>query len=68
MAKPTTKSLTKLLDVRGLAELLGVSVSWVHKRTMRKEIPCLYIQGKVLRFEADAIARWIQSQPPRRSK
>ena len=61
-------TLNRLLTVRQLADLLGVSPSWVYKRTFMDEIPRLYLNNGALRFDPLAIARWIKSQPPRRQK
>ena len=61
-------TLNRLLTVRQLADFLGVSPSWVYKRTFMDEIPRLYLNDGALRFDPQAIARWIKAQPPRRRK
>lgn len=46
-----------LLTVGEVAQLLGMSVRWVHERTRRREIPC-YRFGAALRFDPQEIAAW----------
>ena len=59
--------MTKLLRVPQLAERLGVSPSWIYKRTMAAELPCRYLRG-VLVFDPEEIAQWLAEQPRRRKK
>lgn len=57
---PDTQSIddTRLLSVRDVAQLLGMSTRWVHERTRRREIPC-YRFGSVLRFHPIEVREWI---------
>jgi len=50
-----------LLDKRGLAELLGVSVSWVEKATAAREVPITWV-GRYARYDQDDIAAWLESR------
>jgi len=50
-----------------LAERLGVSVSWIYKRTMAGTIPCQYLGG-VLVFDPAEIDAWLKEQPRTRKK
>ena len=47
-----------LLNVREVAQLLGMSMRWVHERTRRREIPC-YRFGSVLRFHPVEVQEWL---------
>jgi len=49
---------TRLLSVKDVAHLLGMSTRWVHERTRRREIPC-YRFGSVLRFHPVEISEWL---------
>ncbi len=51
-------SEARLLSVRDVAQLLGMSTRWVHERTRRREIPC-YRFGSVLRFHPIEVQEWI---------
>ncbi len=61
-AKPSQDRQTiteaRLLTVRDLAKLLGMSTRWVHERTRRREIPC-YRFGSVLRFHPTEVQEWL---------
>ncbi len=48
----------RLLSVRDIAQLLGMSTRWVHERTRRREIPC-YRFGSVLRFHPTEVQEWL---------
>ena len=48
----------RLLSVREVAQLLGMSTRWVHERTRRREIPC-YRFGSVLRFHPTEVQEWL---------
>jgi excisionase family DNA binding protein len=48
----------RLLSVRDIAQLLGMSTRWVHERTRRREIPC-YRFGSVLRFHPVEVQEWL---------
>jgi excisionase family DNA binding protein len=62
----TRTDLDALLTVRELAELLNVSVGWIHDRHRALAIPSVRIGG-LLRFERAAILAWIAEQPRDRS-
>lgn len=49
---------SRLLSVREIAQLLGMSTRWVHERTRRREIPC-YRFGSVLRFSPSEVQEWL---------
>jgi excisionase family DNA binding protein len=51
-------SEARLLSVREVAQLLGMSTRWVHERTRRREIPC-YRFGSVLRFHPAEVQEWL---------
>ncbi len=53
-----TSDETRLLSVRDIARLLGMSTRWVHERTRRREIPC-YRFGSVLRFHPTEVQEWL---------
>jgi len=50
-----------LLDKRRLADLLGVSVSWVEKATAARAIPITWV-GRYARYDQDDIAAWLDSR------
>jgi excisionase family DNA binding protein len=58
--------LDALLTVPELADLLGVSVGWVHDNHRRLAIPSLRLGG-LLRFEPAAVRRWLDERPRDRS-
>lgn len=49
---------------QGLAEYLGVDVSWVYKSVSNRNIPYLKI-GKYVRFRKKAIDKWLESKSTR---
>jgi len=52
------KRLPSLLDVEGVAEVLGVSVRYVRRLVAERRIP--YVKwGRYLRFDPDELASWI---------
>ena len=55
--------MTKLLDKRGAADLLGVSVRTVDS-LRKKGLPYCLIGGQV-RFSESEISSWVQAQQPR---
>ncbi len=61
---PRTPSLIRAPD---LAERLGVSVSWLYKRTMSGVIPCRYLGGCLV-FDPQEIDAWVKKQPRLRKK
>lgn len=48
----------RLITVRDLARLIGMSERWIHERTRRHEMPC-YRFGTALRFDLKEIRAWI---------
>ena len=53
-----------ILDVKGLAEYLHVTPSWIYKQVSLKTIP-YFKTGKYPRFRKKEIDRWIESQTAR---
>jgi excisionase family DNA binding protein len=51
----------KIFKVEELAKYLGVSKSWIHQRTARKEIPHIK-SGLFLMFRKSDIDAWLDSQ------
>jgi len=47
-----------LLEVKELAQYLGVSTQWIYERVQLKEIPYIKV-GKLLRFQKSDIDRWL---------
>ena len=58
----------QLLDVDGVARLLGVSRSRIYKLTMARVIPCRYLNGQTLRFLKSEVLEWAESQPRQRAR
>jgi len=56
-----TGALEPLLDARGAASYLSLSLSWVYKAAERGELPCLRI-GSALRFEPEALRAWVKTK------
>ena len=48
---------TPLVTIRAVAQMLGMSLRWVHERVRRGEIP-YYKFGRALRFDPEEIRRW----------
>ena len=57
-------ALEPLLDARGAAAYLNLSVSWVYKAAERGELPCLRI-GSALRFEPESLRVWVKTKARR---
>lgn len=57
----------KYWRIKDLAANLGVSKSWVYKRTSRGEIPCVYM-GAIILFDPREIEKWVSKQPTMRKK
>ena len=53
--------MQKLLDVNGVADLLGLSVKTIYMRICKKTIPYIKI-GASVRFDPEEIRKWIQEQ------
>jgi len=51
----------KLLDVEGIACLLGVKPSWVYTQVAKDAIPCVRV-GRYLRFSADRVLRHFEAE------
>jgi excisionase family DNA binding protein len=58
---PATTEARRLLDVEGLAERLNVNAHWVRRAVREKRLP-YYKTGRLLRFDADEIERWLIDQ------
>lgn len=66
IASSTPKVLKneRLIDVKQLAEELGVPTSWVYSRTRERgpdTIPCLRL-GKYRRFRLSEVMAWLEQQ------
>ena len=51
----------RLVDVRGLAEILKVPVSWIYERTRLGKIPCIRV-GKYLRFYPAEVLSFLRAR------
>jgi len=61
MAVSDDSRLPRLLDIEGVADCLGVSVRHVRRLVAERRIPFVK-WGKLLRFDAVEIARWLDAQ------
>ena len=61
MAVSDDSRLPRLLDIEGVAVSLGVSVRHVRRLVAERRIPFVK-WGKLLRFDAAEIARWLDAQ------
>lgn len=52
------KQLPNLLDVEGVADVLGVNVRYVRRLVAERRIPFIK-WGRYLRFDPDELAAWI---------
>ena len=50
-----------LVDVREMARVLSVPVSWLYERTRRGAIPCVRL-GKYLRFDRDEVMAFFRAK------
>jgi len=50
-----------LVDVTGVARLLGLSKSSVYKMTMRMELPYYKVGGKIV-FKVEQIMAWLEEK------
>ena len=57
----TEDSTTKLIDVREMARILNVPVSWLYERTRVGTIPCVRI-GKYVRFDRQEVMTFFRGQ------
>lgn len=55
--------MTKLLDKRGAAELLGVSVRTVDTLRKQRGLPFCFVGGQV-RFNELELSEWVKTQQP----
>ncbi len=60
MEKPEA-TVEKLVDVREMARILNVPVSWLYERTRLGTIPCIRI-GKYVRFEPMEVLAFFRRQ------
>ena len=60
----STNGSDAIFDVKGLAEYLHVTSSWIYKQASLKAIP-YFKTGKYPRFRKKEIDRWIESQTAR---
>lgn len=54
-----------LMKIDEASEFLGLSKSYIYKKTMTGEIPFYRPMGKVMYFEKSALIDWIKSHPSR---
>jgi excisionase family DNA binding protein len=47
-----------LLNVRAVAQKLGMSQRWVHERVRKREIPYFRL-GRALRFDLEEVRDWL---------
>ena len=59
-----TNGSDAIFDVKGLAEYLHVTPSWVYKQVSLKAIP-YFKTGKYSRFRKKDIDKWVESQTAR---
>jgi excisionase family DNA binding protein len=52
----------KLWDVNEVAEYLGWVPGTVYQRLSRREIPCVRLSARCVRFEPEVIAAWVAQQ------
>ena len=50
-----------MLDVEGAAKLLGVSKSWIYRRTVSGEVPSFLVGGS-RRFSRRDLEAWLEEQ------
>ncbi len=60
MEKPEVP-VEKLVDVREMARILNVPVSWLYERTRLGTIPCVRI-GKYVRFDPAEVLAFFRKQ------
>lgn len=64
LTPPSTS--TPLATVADVAKFLSVSEHWVHRQVEHDRIPFFKV-GRYLRFDLDALARWLPDARRRRS-
>ena len=60
LARSKTSDKESLLDVKGLAQYLGVKPQWVYERVAQREVPFLKV-GKFPRFRKSEIDQWLDT-------
>ncbi|MGI8663821.1 MAG: helix-turn-helix domain-containing protein [Acidimicrobiales bacterium] len=58
MPEPTPLPFARLLDINGVANLLGTSVRHVRRLVAERRIPFVRV-GHLIRFDPDEIAAWL---------
>lgn len=53
--------MSKYLDYREAADLLGLKVATLYSKVSRKEIPHIRLSPRLVRFERSALEAWIAS-------
>ena len=63
MSGQTSINTKKLINVKALAEMLNVPVSWIYQRTMQgdKAIPHVKF-GKYVRFDSDEVIQFFKNK------
>ena len=56
------KSMKNLLTAEQVSEILAVRPRTVLTMAGRGEIPCMRVNGRVVRFDPDRIARWVEDR------
>lgn len=54
-----SKMLKKLLDIKEVSELIGISPSTIYKMTHKKRIPFVKV-GRLVKFEPAKIIEWLE--------
>jgi excisionase family DNA binding protein len=54
--------LNNLLTARALADMLGVSTETVLRWARRGELPSIRLPGGAIRFDEDAVDRWLATR------
>lgn len=54
------KTETRWLSVQDVSDYLGISIVTTYRLLLKKSIPCYRI-GKLWRFSADDIDKWVRS-------
>lgn len=50
-----------IMNVKGVAEFLGIGISQVYQRAKTKQIPCVRL-GKHIRFSRRSLMEWVDSK------
>ena len=53
--------MSEVLDIKGIAELMGISTHTIYRLATAGQIPALKLGGK-WRFDRDTIKQWISRQ------